>query len=55
MNSHITKLKANIWKFYLLEVLSGFTYFYNEIMVLYYQHFNLTFTEISIVLITTMG
>jgi MFS family permease len=50
----MSPLEANILKFYLLEVLLGFTYFYNEILVLYYQHFYLTYTEISSIIITTM-
>ena len=56
MNSYTNpELEANIWKFYALEVLSGFTFFYNEIVVLYYQHFHLTFTEISIIMVTAMA
>lgn len=56
MNSDATsKLEANIWKFYLLEVLSGFSFFYNEIVVLYYRHFGLTFFEISVIMITALS
>jgi MFS family permease len=42
-----TKLKANIWKFYLVSILGGFTYFYNGIETLYYRHFNLSFEQIG--------
>lgn len=46
------KLESNIKKYYLIGLLAGFAFFFNEIPVLYYQHFNLSFSQISIIAIT---
>ncbi|MAG47514.1 hypothetical protein CL617_02835 [archaeon] len=50
-----SKLEGNISKIYLIAVLSGFTFFYNEIVTLYYRNFELSFTQISFLLVIVMA
>jgi len=47
------KLEWNIKKVYILSVIFGFAFFYNEIFALYYQNFGLSFTQIGIILLVT--
>ena len=56
--SEKSKLKNNIWKYYLASGLGGLAFFYNAIGTLYYRHFNVSFAQIgwliSITLIVTV-
>jgi MFS family permease len=48
-----SKYKSNIWKYYIASVLGGFGFFYNAIQTLYFRSFNLSFTQIG--LLVTIG
>lgn len=45
--------KRNITLLYVLSVLAGLSFIYDEILILYYQSFHLTYVQVSITLITT--
>jgi MFS family permease len=47
------KLKANLWKFY-LWVLVGSFFFINSIFLLYYRHFELSFSDIALIQIVVL-
>ncbi len=48
------RLNGNILKVYLIAILAGFAFFYNEIFTLYYLNFSLSFSQISVLLIFAM-
>jgi MFS family permease len=53
-SSMVSRLEANIWKNYVLGVLVGFAFFYQELPALYYLSFELGFREIGIVVASMM-
>ena len=55
MNAELRKkYESNIWKIFLLYGLAGLGFFFMAITVLYYQSFNLSFTQIGLLLSSGM-
>lgn len=48
-------ITANLWKFYLAAVLSGFAVFYNGVDTLFFRHFDLSFEQIGFLVSASLG